>query len=559
MAGIFEVIYIVAVVVLMFGAAIFVHEFGHYWVALKRGLKVEEFAIGFGPIMFKWEREGILYTVRWIPAGGFVKLPQMITSEALEGKAEDEEQLPPVTPLSKILVAVAGPFMNVVFAFVIGPLIWVVGKPVQVSPPVVGYVDPNSELRETSERAGLLPGDRFLTVDGNVIDTWKDVQNAAVFAQSSVVKASVKRGDQALERRLKTKINDDLGLKLLDLAPRSATLIDKVEKGSAFEKAGLKPGDEVAALDDKPVYSPLHFIALMLEEPGREVTLKVLRRESDKGPKTATDIQLTTIDPPGIVAAQVVEDSPAASAGIRKGDRILQFNGTPVRNPEHLVELVGARPNKKTEVQLQRKGKSLTVQVTPRRNPETKQVLIGIMPIPNLPLTFAQPPTVYRITNPNPVEQVSEVLTLMGRTISGLANSSKTKVSARALSGPAGIFSYLAKFVRDDLRLALSFLVLLNINLAILNLLPIPVLDGGHIVMAIIEQIRGRPISARLVEYTTTAFAVLLISFMVYVTFFDIKRVTRYFGAMFDDKIEYQDKGATDHNGNPEPAQPAAP
>src|SRR5471030_621768 len=103
-------LYVVIAVVLLFGAAIFVHEFGHYWVARKRGLKVEAFAIGFGPKIFGWTRDGIEYSWRWIPAGGFVKLPQMITSEAIEGEqATNVEPLPPVSPLDKILVAVAGP------------------------------------------------------------------------------------------------------------------------------------------------------------------------------------------------------------------------------------------------------------------------------------------------------------------------------------------------------------------------------------------------------------------------------------------------------------------
>src|ERR1700744_1373472 len=129
-------IYIAAGVIFLFGAAIFVHEFGHYWVARRRGLKVEAFAIGFGPKIFSWTRDGIEYSVRWIPAGGFVRLPQMITG-MLEGdiKAED---VPPAPPLSKILVAVAGPVMNVIFAFAIASLIYWIGLPVPVNPSIIG-------------------------------------------------------------------------------------------------------------------------------------------------------------------------------------------------------------------------------------------------------------------------------------------------------------------------------------------------------------------------------------------------------------------------------------
>ena len=110
-------IYVVAAVLVLFGAAIFVHEFGHFWVARKLGMKVEEFAIGFGPKIYSWKRDGIEYSMRWIPAGGFVKLPQMVTSETLEGQTT--VNVPPAPPLHKILVAFAGPFMNVVFAFAI--------------------------------------------------------------------------------------------------------------------------------------------------------------------------------------------------------------------------------------------------------------------------------------------------------------------------------------------------------------------------------------------------------------------------------------------------------
>src|SRR5665213_4180064 len=104
MYHILNILYVALVVMLMFGASIFLHEFGHYWVARWRGMKVEAFALGFGPKIFSWTRDGIEYSVRWIPAGGYVKLPQMITSQALEGTV-GSEPLPNASPRSKILVA----------------------------------------------------------------------------------------------------------------------------------------------------------------------------------------------------------------------------------------------------------------------------------------------------------------------------------------------------------------------------------------------------------------------------------------------------------------------
>jgi regulator of sigma E protease len=120
-------------------------------------------------------------------------------------------------------------------------------------------------------------------------------------------------------------------------------------------------------------------------------------------------------------------------------------------------------------------------------------------------------------------------------TFSALAHSKQTGVGLKDLSGPPGILALLAAYVNSDWRLALSFLVLLNINLAIINLLPVPVLDGGHIVMALVERLFGRPLPRRLVEYTTTGFAVLLIGFMLYVSINDVKRYP-VFRSMFSNQ-----------------------
>ncbi|HEY2083019.1 MAG TPA: site-2 protease family protein, partial [Verrucomicrobiae bacterium] len=139
---ILNIVYVVFSVLLLFGAAIFFHELGHFWVARKLGMKVEEFAIGMGPKIYSWKRDGIVYSIRWIPAGGFVKLPQMITSEALEGTAD--KQVPPAPPLHKILVAVAGPIMNVIFAFVIATVIYFVGLPTLINPSIIGEMDPTT-------------------------------------------------------------------------------------------------------------------------------------------------------------------------------------------------------------------------------------------------------------------------------------------------------------------------------------------------------------------------------------------------------------------------------
>jgi regulator of sigma E protease len=439
MVEILNYIYVVVAVVLFFGAAIFVHEYGHFWMARRRGLKILEFSIGFGPKIIGWkDKEGVDWSWRWIPAGGYVKLPQMITSETIEGRAEEGEQLPPISPLSKILVAFAGPFMNVVFAFAIAFLLWPAGIPRPINPSLIGHVPPDSE----EYRLGVRGGDRITAINGKALDTWEEVT-------------------------------------------------------------------ELVAL------APTNRFAVTLANPTATNTLLLTARSSQ-----VAGIKMLNLDPIEHPAVKAPRPNTAAEAvGIQPEDKIVSFAKVPISSREQLIRLVEARAGEATEIVLNRGGKDLALEITPREQPGTGKGFLGI--------EFKNPPLRFKLQQPgpNPWVQVEEVVVRTFATINALIHSKKTGVGAKDLSGPVGIFGMLALQVKTDWRLALSFMVLLNINLAILNLLPIPVLDGGHIVMALLEKLRGKPLSLRLIEYTTTVFAVLLLSFFVYVTYFDIKRI----------------------------------
>ena len=244
---ILNIIYVVAAVMLAFGASIFFHELGHFWTARKLGMKVEEFAIGFGPKIYSWKRDGIEYSLRWIPAGGFVKLPQMITSEALEGHAD--EQIPPAPPLHKILVAFAGPFMNVVFAFAIATLIYFVGVPVPVSPPIIGKVDPASP----EGRLGIREGDRVVMVDHKPIKSWEDVMEFTMLARTNLIPVVIEHAGVSNTYNLTATVSQVIGLKTLNLDPREHPVIGAVESGMPAAAAGLKAGDKILSVNGIPV------------------------------------------------------------------------------------------------------------------------------------------------------------------------------------------------------------------------------------------------------------------------------------------------------------------
>jgi len=445
---ILNVIYVIAAVLALFGAAIFIHEFGHFWVARKLGMKVEEFAVGFGPKIYSWKRDGIEYSIRWIPAGGFVKLPQMITSEALEGQSVEE--VPPAPPGHKILVAFAGPFMNVVFAFAIATVIYFVGLPIPVNPAIIGYVEPGS----VEAKLGIQEGDRIVSVNGEKVKSWQDVVLDTVVARTNLLPVVIEHDGKESTYQLQATADNAIGLKLLNLDPRDHPEVMEVVSGSAAERAGLK-----------------------------------------------------------------------------QGDHIISLAGVPIASRDQLIDIIHKRGGQPTEMRIDRGAQKVALNITPTVDPTIKGGRIGVMlGTDSTQVYIVQKP------GPTPLEQVRDVMDKTFATIGALIHSRETGVGAKDLSGPVGI---LANAVNSDYRLALSFLVLLNINLAIINLLPIPVLDGGHILMAIIEKIRRRPLSIKFVEYTTTGFAVLLISFMLYVTFFDIKRFS-LFRAMFKSDVQIQ-------------------
>ena len=449
MATVFEWIYVVFAVLLLFGAAIAIHEWGHYWVALKRGLKVEAFAIGFGPKIWGWTKDGIEYSIRWIPAGGYVKLPQMLTSEALEGEQKGEA-LPPVSPWSKILVAVAGPFMNFVFACVIATFIYFVGLPVPKNPSIIGEMDAKSAEYEM----GIRPGDLIVSVDGKPVETWQEVFNITLFARTNLLPVEIARSGKTNLYQLKATTENALELKMLNLDSQDHVLVGFVEPGSA-----------------------------------------------------------------------------AAEAGIKARDEIVSFSGLPITSRDQLSEAISKKRGQSSEIGVLRDGQKLALTVTPRHDPEAKRARIGI--------AFG---TRYVLQKPGPLPwvQIAEVWDRTIGTLSALFHSKETGVGIKDLSGPPGILAMLAAQVKTDYRLALSFMVLLNINLAIINLFPIPVLDGGHIMMSIYEKLRGKPISVRLQEYATTTFAVMLLTFMAYVSFNDVWKRSSLFKSMFQQNSQIE-------------------
>jgi regulator of sigma E protease len=447
---ILNVALLIFVVVMLFNLIIFVHELGHFLAGKWRGLQIDRFQIWFGKPIWKKEYKGVQYGLGWIPAGGFVALPQMAPMEAIEGGDKDRKPLPPITPLDKIIVAFAGPLFSILLALVAGVVVWGIGKPKDFIPStVVGYVEEGMK----AEKAGIRLGDRILEINGQPVNG---------FAGS------------------------------LD---------------SITERIVLSSGDKIQFKIQRPGVEKPILLTSGFDRPKSRWFQRSGLRQVGLGPEG-----------PALVEG-VLENSPAAKMGLQKGDRILKVDGDKLYSDIQLTQYLKKKDFKAVVLEVKKKsGELVTVEVAPAKptQPSDRDPMLGVAWNLNSDVDI-------RIVHPNPLTQVADSLKMMWITITSVADPGSS-IGVDHLSGPVGIGQMLFSLLQteDGWRRILSFLVLFNVNLAVLNMLPFPVLDGGHITMAILEKICGKPIQMKTMEVIQTACALALISLMLYVTSKDI-------------------------------------
>ena len=429
-------------VLLIFNLLIVVHELGHFLAARWRGLVVEKFAIWFGKPIWSKTINGVEYRLGSIPAGGFVAIPQLAPMEAVEGESKNSrENLPPVKPLDKIIVAAAGPLFSFGLAFAMALIVWVVGKPQsEIDNTTIGFVKEGGPAYV----AGLRSGDQILTVDGQPVKHF--------LSGTDSVKWRIVRSE-----------------------------------GETIPMTVLREGQEIS-VDcgwTKPETSSWRRPAL---------------REIQIGPRIT----------PGV--GFVVRGSLADNAGFRSGDLVTDLNGEPIFNLSDIGPIIDANRGKEVAFQIERDGQPMSLSMTLPPATDGGQ-----------PVDFGIEWGRTTLAHPNPFLQVKDAATSIFRMVDALLSPS-SDVKAAHFSGPVGIMRLYYQIFEspDGWRIALAFSVLINVNLALLNLLPFPVLDGGHITLALIEAVRRKPINVRVLEFIQTACALLLIGFMLYVTFYDV-------------------------------------
>jgi regulator of sigma E protease len=317
----------------------------------------------------------------------------------------------------------------------------------------------------------------------------------------------------------------------------TTTVIGYVEKDSPAEKAGLLPGDRITDVDGHTVTK--------FEGMGDSVRWRIVRSEGETIPFTVerrvgnetkilkfnpTPIkeetkfwqrkslrQIGILPTQAVIVAEVKPNSPAAAAGLEKGDTITELNEKKLYYYAQVGEYMEDHPAEKLTLEVERAGKHFPVVVTPEMpiSPPGEKPKIGI-------LWDAEGRTA--LTYPGAIEQVRGSVNAMFETFGALFDR-RSDIKPQHLGGAVKIMDVYARlFSRDQgWRLALWFSVLMNVNLALINLLPIPVLDGGHILLALIEAARRKPVSVRVLSVLQTCCAVLIIAFMLYIAFYDVQ------------------------------------
>ncbi|WP_273204337.1 RIP metalloprotease RseP [Marinobacter subterrani] len=448
-----QIIESVLALALTLGILVTLHEYGHFWVARRCGVKVLRFSVGFGKPLYSWyDRHGTEFAIAAIPLGGYVKMlderegpvPEELKDQAFTSKP----------PSRRIAIAAAGPLANFIFAIFAYWLLSVVG--VTHIAPIVGQVADES----VAARVGLQEGMEIHAVDGHQVASWRDV-NMRILERT---------GEQG---------------------PISIEISDDGARGTLTgDLAGWRLSEETP--------NPLAEFGITPWRP--EV-------------------------PP--VLGQISEGGRAQAAGLKTGDRVLSVSGEPVSSWFELVELVRNAPAQTIQITVERNGTRQTIAVTPEAKQEDSGERVGF--IGAGVKAIAWPDEVIREVSYGPFAAVpvalSETWADTRLTLVAIKKMITGLLSPSNLSGPITIARVAEASVSSGFEDFVRFLAYLSVSLGILNLLPVPVLDGGHILYYGIEALRGKPLSEGVQAFGLRIGMAMILTLMVFALYNDLMRL----------------------------------
>ncbi|MDP6978313.1 MAG: RIP metalloprotease RseP [Myxococcota bacterium] len=514
-------------VIPMLGVLIFVHELGHFLVAKWCGVRVLKFSLGFGaPIGFgnmrmRWVRGGTEYVIAWFPLGGFVKM----LGEQMQGvQGEEPDYVPDARPdeylnakstMQKLAITFAGPVMNLILPVIAFMGVLAAGLPQRS--PVIGTVEAHSPAAEV----GLRAGDRIVAIGEEEVTSWDAIAMAIRDHSEAPMPLRVEReGDTELfhvpveQRSGMDEFGGVIEVGWIGVGHRRLpTLIGVPETTAPAALAGLQSGDRIQRIGETEVEDWEALVnAYGAELVGSQVAVRVERgtppetEEVEFTIPVESDLAALGLMPAAVLVRSVADEMPAKEAGFEPGDLILAVDGDPIGSFATFAEVVRTSGGRSLDITYARGGETRTVAVAPRERKvpgpfeitgmEQSVYQIGIAH--GFP-TLSGASHIETILNPlvsipkataMTIERATLFLKSLGKLVSG-------DVGLENVSGPIGIAEVARKSLDMGWLVYLNTMIFISINLGFLNLLPIPILDGGQAVIIIVEGIKRSPISLR--------------------------------------------------------------
>jgi regulator of sigma E protease len=541
--------------ILILAPLVVVHEMGHFLMARLFGVKAEVFSVGFGPTIWSRQRGETEWKLSAVPLGGYVKLLGEEPGQELPPELASRS-LQRALPWKRFMIFFGGPLFNFIFASIVFMAIQVIGEEQPKS--VVGRVLPASIAAST----GLMTGDEVFEVAGKPVSTFEDM--AGIFAEYPAKKVEFKVHRPGISQVLNLNVTpasvdgySAFGEKIQQgevtgLLPAGRDAIVGVSSpNSAGAVAGVKTGDRIKLWNGQTVKNFEEIEAWFVQVPkGQQVMLEMepscagaKGAEKDcrkpykyfftKSGKTSSFSEETGVYSSELFVEKPVEKSPAAGAGLIHGDRLIAVNGENLTSFFDLREKVqkSGEAGKRMKIEWERDGKLLSSDLDPTpsevRDPElkkSKQFTVGVYPM----LAWAEMPTVVeRTLNPFLVvyRGITKMITHSWRNLVSIGKMFTGGVSVKTLGGPILIGKIAGESISRGLISFLTTMAILSIGLGVLNVLPVPLLDGGHILLLGVEKVRGKPLQENQMELFQKVGLALILLLMVVVMKNDLTRI----------------------------------
>ena len=522
------------------GILIFVHELGHFMVARWAGVYVKKFYLGFdigGLKLFRYKGKETEYGIGILPLGGYVKMAGQedvpaSDEEAQEKLAEEEKEIPldrrfdHKSIRSRVAIIVAGPVMNLILGLVVFIIVAFIGiqVPIHMSEPLIGGV----EERLPAAAAGVIPGDRIVAVDGVKTDNWEDLFYQIMRTESGrEIGMTISRGEERIDTRITPEKFLGTRYSRIGIAPGGQVVTWVVQTDSPAYAAGFQVGDVIREINGIPVLSPM--IEYYLPDPeADEIQLTGYHPDLDEVFQVELPISPVSIIRGLYLDGGRVDNIDYRAEGellsLKKGDQVVAVEGAEVSPDEVIGVIRAAAPGSILELGIERSGwmffkpsKEFTVRAEVSSMPSLEGVVIHYSPGEVTVQYFGW--KAVEAGAGMAVESVRKMFDLFYLMISG-------RIKTSEVSGPVGIFKITSQV--SGLSRLLYLLALISINLGIINLFPLPVLDGGHLLFFLIEAVIRRPLSEKFMLIAQqTGLALIGILFLL-VTYNDILRVLGY-------------------------------